>query len=390
MAPAAMAELHQGTIILSSGYAAPEAFPGAELAELAADILRHQSAEALQYSSRNGYDPLRRRVAEWLTADGVVASADEILIVTGAKQGLDMAARALTSPGDTFIASQPTYMNGLTILRHGGLRGESVPHDPNGMDVDALEGRLAQATRDEEPVPRLIYEIPDFHNPTGSVMAEDRREKLVDLATRYEIPILEDNPYRWLRYEGSPARPLKSFDKKGIVITAGTFAKILGPGLRIGWLHVRRDLLERIAALKADGGTSPLTQMLAYEFFREDGSLDRHVSKVKTLLRQKRDAMLESLETNLAGRATWTRPAGGYYLWASLQGGLSSDDLLREVADAGVAYYQGSMFYTSDDPPRGELRLAFSYETPDRIREGIAALGRVVARHAVPAGAPAA
>jgi 2-aminoadipate transaminase len=364
-------------IILSDGYAPPEAFRGAELADLAADILRHHADQALQYGETEGYMPLRKVIADWLTTDGVEATADEVIIVTGAKQNLYMTTRALCSPGDAIVVSAPSYMNGIRIFGLGGGKLQTVPHDADGMDVDALERLLARASRAGGRLPRLIYDIPDFHNPTGTVLANDRREKLVRLASHYGILVLEDNPYRWTRHEGDARPPLKQFDRDGVVISTGTFAKILGPGLRLGWVHAKRSLLDHIVRYKVDGGTSPLCQMLAYEFYKSPGSLETHLTRVRDALRPKRDAMLEALETHLSGLATWSHPVGGYYIWVTMDDDFNTDVLAKEAVRAGVEFYRGSVFFASKRPPRHHLRMSFSFESAPRIREGVAAIGRI-------------
>jgi 2-aminoadipate transaminase len=364
-------------IILSSGYAAPEGFPGPELGDIARDILRSRAAIALQYGHRDGYMPLRTLVAEWLTADGDPATADEVTIVTGAKQTLDITARAFGREGDLLLASEPTYMNGLTIFKRTGLSSLPVPNDEHGVDVDVAEDLIAARAGRGEPLPKLIYEITDFQNPTGTVLSEARREKLVAIATRYSIPVLEDNPYRWVRFDGRPALPLKHFDKSGMVVSTGTFAKILGPGMRLGWVHAKRDVLTKIMAYKADAGSSPLTQMIAHEFFKANGSLDRHLERLRSVLRPKRDAMLRALERHLGSRATWTSPEGGYYVWATLPG-VNTDDLAPSAHAAGVDYYRGSLFYT-EEPRHDQMRLSFSYETPERIEAGVATIAAALA-----------
>jgi 2-aminoadipate transaminase len=362
--------------MLADGNAPAEAFPGDELADLAADILRHHADAALQYSALEGYRPLREVIASWLTADGVEASADEVIIVTGAKQNLEMTARALCSPGDRIVVGAPTYYNGIKIFQRTGVELLTVPNDGDGIDVDAVESLLTAASRRGEPLPRLIYDVPDFQNPTGTVLIEARREKLVGLAARHGILVLEDNPYRWTRQEGESLPPVKHFDRDGVIISTGTFAKILGPGLRLGWVHAKRSILDRILPYKVDGGTSPMCQMLAYEFYKSPGSLDRHLARVRDVLRPKRDAMLEALEISLGGLATWSHPLGGYYVWVTMGAGFDTDALATQAVTAGVEIFRGSMFFASKSPPRRSLRLCFSYENVARIHDGIAVLGR--------------
>ena len=369
-------------IALGDGNAAPEGFRGAELAEIARTVLREHADEALQYGGRPGYLPLRRRVASWLNAEAPSVNVDDLNIVTGAKQALDMAARALARPGDEVLLSQPTYMNALRIFGRAGVRPLVVSSDERGTCVEQIDQLLEDRARRGDRTPRLIYEIPDFHNPTGAVLSEERREQLVKLAMRYDIPILEDNPYRWLRYEGLPARPLRAFDKTGVVISVGTFAKILGPGIRLGWVHARKDLLEKIMEFKADGGSSPLVQMVVYEFFREDDALDLNLNRLRELLRAKRDVMLRALERSLRGAATWTTPSGGYYVW--VRSVLPMDEVAVKTASAraGVEYYPGSAFYPDPVAGRDSLRLCFAHETMPRIEQGVSALGAIISSSA--------
>ena len=371
----------EGPILLSSGYAPPEAFPGPQLAECAATVLCNQASEALQYGDRFGYLPLRELIVEWLQSDNVPASVEEILIVSGAKQNLDMCARAFCRPGETIVVSEPTYMNGLKLFRTAGATPLPVPSDDLGMNVDALEEILSRLAAKNDPLPKLIYDIPDFHNPSGGVLPLDRRARLIEIASRYGIPILEDNPYRWTRFEGSASLPLKHFDPEGHVIATGTFAKILGPGLRLGWVHARKDLLQRIAAFKAEGGTSPLTQMLAYQFFREQSSLEQHLRVITDILHRRRNALLSSLDRHMGALATWNRPSGGYYVWARLKQDIDTTLVAQEALAAGVKYYPGAVFFASPNPPRNYMRLSYSYENEDRIEEGIALLATVLARH---------
>jgi 2-aminoadipate transaminase len=364
-------------IMLADGNAPAEVFPGDELARLAADILQFRAGEALQYGELEGYMPLRELVSDWLTADGVDATAEDVVIVTGAKQNIDMTTRALCSPGDKVVVGAPTYMNGIRILARAGAVIQTVPHDKDGLDVDAIEAMLQDASAMGEPLPKLIYDVPDFHNPTGTVLSEERREKLVEIASRFGVFVLEDNPYRWTRFEGEASRPLKTFDRQGVVISTGTFAKILGPGLRLGWVHASRAILDRILLYKVDGGTSPFCQILAHEFYKTSGSLERHLLRVREALSTKREAMLEALEANLGGSASWSHPGGGYYVWVTMAHTFDTDALAKATRAAGVEFFPGSIFFASKDPPRNHLRLAYAFESIDRINEGVAAIARL-------------
>jgi len=367
----------QGPIILSGGYVSPEAFPTASLAGLAAELLRVRGAEALQYGAEAGYAPLRRLIADWLLAEQVQARPEEIVTVMGSKQAIDMCARTFCAGGGAVAVAEPVYRNALKIFSTAGTGFVTVPGDDRGMDVDALERLLADAHPGGAVRPRLIYVIPDFNNPDSAVMPAERREKLVALATRYEIPILEDNPYRWTRFDGEPILPLQHFDRSGIVISTGTFSKLFAPGLRVAWVHARAEFLEKIMAFKADGGISPLTQMLTYEFFREAGSREQHQAFHAGVLRARRDVALQSLEQHLSDRASWNRPSGGNYLWVRFGEGVDTDALAAKAQAAGVVYFPGSGFYARRRPPRNYLRLCYSFEANERMKTGIAILADV-------------
>lgn len=366
------------TIRLSHGDAPAEAFPATSLAEIARDVVSTRAHEALQYGQPQGYGPLRKLVAAWLQSDGIRGRPQDVQIVTGAKQGIELALRAVTTPGDSVIVGAPTYMNALRIIRANRLRPLTVPHDSQGLDVHALERLLQSLAAGGATLPRLIYDIPDFHNPTGAVLEESRREKLVAVASAFQIPVIEDMTYRWTRPPGPASKSLCELDTRGNTIGIGTFSKVLGPGLRIGWIHGNRKLLASAVQYKSDGGTSPLTQMIAHEFFRADGSLDRHRATIRTILTAKREGMLSALQEMLGRSASWTSPVGGYYVWASIPS-VDTDALEALARVSGVEFFSGSMFFASDPAPRHYLRLAFSYESPERIRRGIQTIGASVA-----------
>ena len=365
-------------IVLSSGFAAVEAFPNERLADLAADILRNDAATALQYSAREGLWPLRERIAAWLRADGVDADAREVIIITGAKQNLDLTARALCAPGDHVVCAEPSYMNGLSIFRRAGVEPVAVSCDDQGIDVAALAEALERSRSGAGPKIGLIYDIPDFHNPTGTVLAPDRRRELASLAARFDVPVLEDNPYRWLRYEGEDATPLKAFDEAGMVVSTGTFAKILGPGLRLGWVHAKRAYLDRIAPMKADSGTSPFLQLLAAHFFDADDALAAHRAHLRRVYQPRRNALLEALREHASDVATWSEPQGGYYVWVRMREEVDLDALAPIVEAKGVKYYKGSVFFPTKPAPKHFMRLSFSYESIERMQQAVRVIAETV------------
>lgn len=372
----------EDVIILSSGYAGPEVFPIEKLSQFSAEVLKLEGKKALQYGPRQGIESFRQMLVDWLIADGFPKiTIENIAIITGAKQGLDLACRAFTKPGDTVYTSSPTYMNGLKILWAAGLKTKGVPVDEEGLDTAYLEADL-KAQKHKGRLPAFIYTIPDFHNPTGMVLSSDRRSHLVRLATEYNIWIVEDNPYRFLRIEGDATPPLYSFDDANRVLSIGSFAKILGPGLRVGWMVADRDTLVRMQSFKADGGTSPFIQMLTEKYFREVDLLS-HMKRSIEIYRNKRDTMEAALAEFMPDSVTWKRPNGGYYFWLSING-VNTDVLCEQASKLGVKVYQGSVFFPNNtDPtdstvPRNHLRLAFAYETPERIVSGVRILSQLI------------
>jgi 2-aminoadipate transaminase len=371
-------------IILSSGYAGPEVFPTAELSESAARVLRQSGDIALQYGPRAGLESMRRLIADWLIEDGCLGIVPEgIAVLTGAKQGLDLASRVLASPGDTIYTGSPTYMNGLKIFRAAGLHVEGIPVDQNGLDTDQLESKLEAQNRSGR-LPAFVYTIPDFHNPTGVVMSAGRRAYLADLAARYRFWVVEDNPYRFIRIDGDPIPPLQSFDEANRVISIGSFAKLLGPGLRVGWLTAAPDVLARLLLLKAEGGTSPLVQMLIEDYFSKV-KLSDHLQSSTKIYREKRDTMDSALKRSMPSSVRWDIPEGGYYIWITADG-VDTDILCERGVSSGVKAYQGSVFFpesvtsSASLMPKNNLRLAYAYETRERITKGVDIIARLIER----------
>jgi 2-aminoadipate transaminase len=347
------------------------------LASVATEVLRSHADIALQYGDLEGYAPLRELIAQWLGEDGIDADPRNVIIVTGAKQSLEMTTHAVCSPGDRIAVGAPTYFNGLRIFKALGLDLCPVPHDEFGIDVDAFESSLRSMSANNEPLPKIVYDVPDFHNPTGTVLSFERRDRLVQVARRFGLHVLEDNPYRWTRFDGTALPPLGAFDRNGSVISTGTFSKILGPGLRLGWVHANRKLIDRLLPYKTDGGTSPLCQMIAYEFYRQPGTLARHLGRVRHSLRMKRDATDGALRRAFADSATWTYPSGGYYVWVTMNAPIDTDSLAAASKRQGVEFLPGSMFYPMSTPPTNRLRLAYSFESAERIADGVSRIGEL-------------
>jgi 2-aminoadipate transaminase len=356
-------------ISFDSGYAFPGIFP--DLTRAAERALTTYRSQSLQYGTPFGLAEMREWIAEYIRAEGGEAAVDEILVVNGAKRGIELVCRLLADEGDSVVVTAPMYFTAIPILRSFGLEFIEVSQDEEGMDVDALSAELRRRESEGLKRPKFIYQVTDFHNPTGVTMSLRRREALVALATSLGIPILEDNPYRKLRFEGSEIPSLKALDRDGAVLEVGTFSKLLAPGLRIGWVCAPQPLVARMAQLKADGGTCPLTQRIIVEWLTA-GGLDPHLQRARAAYHEHRDLMIAAVRRELP-EASFAIPQGGYYLWLKFPENVNADQLAERAYDAGVSPIAGSVFFAREDAghPKNYLRLAYSRATPDEIDRGV-------------------
>lgn len=356
-------------ISLDSGYAFPAIFP--DLTRAAERALTTYRSQSLQYGTPFGLTEMREWIVEYIRSEGGETALEEILVVSGAKRGIELVCRLLADEGDSVVVTAPMYFTAIPILRSFGLEFIEVAQDEEGMDVDALSGELRERERQGKRRPKFIYQVTDFHNPTGVTMSLRRREALVALAASLGIPILEDNPYRKLRFEGSEIPSLKGLDRDGGVIEVGTFSKLLAPGLRIGWVCAPQPLAARMAQLKADGGTTPLTQRIIVEFLQA-GGLAPHIERARVAYREHRDLMVAVVKQEIPD-ASFAIPEGGYYLWLKFPDGVDTDELAGRAYDAGVSPIAGSVFFAREDVghPKNYLRLAYSRATPEEIDKGV-------------------
>ncbi len=375
-------------ISFAGGLPAPELFRTGPLAEMAAELIRTDGARALQYSTTEGWVPLRQWIAERMRARwGARYAVDEVLVTTGSQQGLDLTAKLFLDPGDTVFCESPTYLAAISAFKVFSPRWVEVPVDEDGMDVEALEARLARGER-----PRFIYVVPTAQNPSGRTWSVERRRRFVEVITRHQVPVVEDNPYGDVVFAGDTPPTLASFDTAGLVILLGTFSKILCPGLRVGWLGAPRWLFEKYVILKqaTDLHTPIFNQMLIARYL-ERFDIEEDIARIRALYRERRDAMIAALEAEMPEGVTFTRPSGGLFLWVQLPGGLSARDLLPRCLSREVAVVPGGAFFPNGGH-EDTLRLNFSNMPPERIREGIRRLGEALRelmaeREAVAAGA---
>ncbi len=372
-------------ISFAGGLPASELFPTERFKEACRSVLEDKAALALQYGETEGYRPLREMIARHMVRYGIKASAENILITSGSQQALDLIGKLLINPGDRVLVEAPTYLGALQAFSFYGADYVSVPADEDGLRIDLLEGHLRSG-------PKFMYVLPNFQNPGGTTLSESRRHQLVQLAERYRVPIIEDDPYGQLRYEGEHLPPLFVLDRKtvprddgynlGNVIYLSTFSKTLAPGLRLGWVVAPAEVIAKLAQLKqgTDLHTSTFTQIIAYEVAREN-FLDEHVKKLRSVYRERRDVMLEALAHEMPPGVTWTRPQGGLFLWVTLPEGMDANELFREGLKQDVAFVPGDCFFAPDcrgpDANR-HLRLNFSNANPERIRQGIRRLSVAV------------
>ncbi len=360
-----------GAILLSAGSAYPPILP--DLSHEAADAAGRGVAESMQYGPLMGLDDLRDAVVAHVAADGITCGRENVLITNGAKHATDLVCRVFVEPGDTIIVTAPTYMTTLQCLRSHGLGFLALPQDGDGLRTDLLERRLKTLRANGEAMPKLLFDVPDFHNPTGITMSLARREKLIELAQEYGFVIIEDDPYRRIRFEGKPVPPIKSLDETGAVIAVGTVSKILSPGLRVGWAIAEPEIVRRMALQKSDGGSSPFTQRVVTNVMRSNKLAD-HIATVTDTMRDHRDAMLAALAEHMPD-AKVRRPQGGYFLWAELPQDVSGDTVTARAVRHGVEVGSGRVCFPTDDPGHF-LRFAYSFVGPDKIAEGVEKLGR--------------
>jgi 2-aminoadipate transaminase len=372
-------------ISFAGGLPAPEVFPLAEVQAAARRVLEEQGGLALQYGPTEGYKPLRELLVRHMSRYGIEVEVDNVLVTSGSQQALDLVGKLFINPGDHILTEQPTYMGALQAFRTYQAEFLTVPIDDDGLRVDSLEQALRHG-------PKFLYLLPNFQNPSGTTLSLERRRRVVELACRYGVPILEDDPYGQLRYEGAHLPPLVKLDAelhgcangersfRGGVVYLGTLSKTLAPGFRIGWVVAPAEVVRKLVQLKqgSDLHTGTFAQMVAFEVAR-GGFLDRHVQRIRSVYRERRDRMLAAAETHLPRGVRFTRPAGGLFLWATLPAGMDAAEVLKEALQERVAFVPGAAFH-----PRGggreTLRLNFSYCAPETIEEGMRRLGRVLHR----------
>lgn len=357
----------------AGGLPAPELFPVEAIAQAHAEVFAKEGPAAMQYSTTEGYGPLREWIRQYNAERGLHTSVEQLLITAGSQQGIDLVAKVMLDPGDVVVVENPSYLAALQNFDGYQARIEYVGSDDQGMRVDELE---ALATRCK---PKLIYIVPNFHNPKGTTLSLERRHALVRFAQRHRVLILEDNPYGELRFRGEALPSLASLDDMGVVVQLGTFSKTLAPGLRIGWAVGSRELTRSLTIVKqsTDLHTATLAQRATAKLLSWF-DYNSHLTQLRATYGQRCQAMIDALETHMPEGMRWTNPDGGMFLWAELPRGLRGEDILPRAIEQKVAFVPGSPFFAAN--PKAEcIRLNFSNRPPELIDEGMRRLASVLA-----------
>jgi len=367
-------------ISFAGGMPAPEVFPIKEFQEACNKVLLEKGPLALQYGATEGYTPLREMIARHASRLGIQVTAENVLITSGSQQALDMIGKVFINNGDRLLVESPTYLGALQAWSPYGAEYVTVRTDDNGMIPEDIEHAMRTG-------PKFIYALPNFQNPMGVCLSLERRHFLVEMADRYGVPIVEDDPYAQLRFEGEHLPAIEVIDARtrvqngsytGNVIYLSTFSKILAPGLRLAWVIAPPEVIRKLTIVKqgTDLHTSTFNQMVAYEV-GHGGFLDEHVKTICTVYRERRDVMLESLEENMPEGVIWTRPHGGLFLWVELPEGCNTVEMFEAAKKNKVAYVPGVSFYPNGGG-ENTMRLNFSYCKPEKINEGISRLGAML------------
>lgn len=364
-----------GLISFSGGFPSPATFPTEELKTIIAEVMDTEAAYALQYGATEGDNLLRTLLVERYKASGVDMGIENMIITTASQQALDLIAKMFINRGDYVIVGLPTYLGGLSAFNSYGANMVGIPMDEEGEDPNIMEAKLKELIGMGKK-PKFIYLIPDFQNPAGVTMSERRRKEILELAYKYDVLIIEDSPYRELRYEGTPQKTIYEMDGTGHVVLLGTFSKIFCPGFRIGWVVGHPDVLDKIVVGKqaTDLCTPPFTQRIAARYI-EKGLLDPKIGDIRKMYAEKQKTMLSALEQYMPEEISWTHPEGGLFLMAKGPETLDTQSILLDcIKEANVAYVAGNSFFC-DGSGNNTMRLNFSYESIEKNIEGCQRLG---------------
>lgn len=363
-------------ISFAAGNPSPESFPVDDMARIAADIFKNNSANALQYGVTEGYGPLRELTAARIKNKyGIGKSHDDLIITSGGQQAIELATKVLLNEGDTILCEAPSFIGSLNAFRSYKINLVGIPMDKDGMDMDVLETMLKT-----QPNVKLIYTIPTFQNPSGCTLTLERRRRMLELAEQYNVFILEDNPYFELRYTGEHVPTIKSLDETGRVIYSGSYSKVLAPGIRIGFACAHRDIISKMTVCKqvSDVHTNLFFQMICAEYLNTC-DIDAHIENIKKIYSERLGVMADAIDAGFEGRARYIRPEGGIFLWCTLPEGYDSMEFCRLCGAAKVAAVPGNSFSVNESEVVPTFRLNFSLPNNETIRRGIDIMSKVLA-----------
>ncbi|PKP09048.1 MAG: aminotransferase [Bacteroidetes bacterium HGW-Bacteroidetes-4] len=364
-------------ISFAGGLPAPESFPIDDLKEIVNQVLYNDGAAALQYDATEGLKELRETLVKKYQDEDVTCNINNLIITTASQQGLDLLGRVFLNKGDKVICGLPSYLGGISAFMSYGAQMVGVPLDDKGMRADALESRLKELKAKNEK-PKFIYIIPDFQNPAGITMPKERRQQIINLALEYDVLIVEDSPYREIRFEGDHQPMMYQMDTTGHVITLGTFSKIVAPGFRIGWVLADPKVLDKMVVSKqsADLCTPTFVQKIAAKYLQSP-QFHKNLKQTINLYHKRRDIMLEGFRRFMPEEVSWTEPEGGLFLFVTLPEYMNAEELFFKAVEKKVAYVIGQVFY-ADGSGKNTLRLNFSFVNEEKNREGVKRLAEVI------------
>lgn len=363
-----------GMIAFAGGSPATEAFPCEEVKKISAEILEENPVSALVYGVSEGYEPLRKTVKKWLyEREGIGTDDDSVIITAGGTQVMDITTRVLASEGDTVICEDPSFIGSLNCFRSHGCNLVGVPIDDDGMNIDALKEAINQ-----NPNAKFIYTIPNFQNPGGTTLSLEKRKRMYRLALENNLVILEDDPYGNLRVEGEAVPSIKSMDTEGIVVYAGSFSKILAPGIRVAYAVVPSKIAPAFTIGKqvSDVHTGVLNQMIVSRWF-DEYDVNAHIDEIKKIYKRKLNLMCSCLDEHCKGFISYVRPQGGLFIWAKLPDNVSMLDYVNKLLERKVAVVPGTAFMVDDTKPCSYIRLNFSTPDDESIVKGVEIMGLV-------------
>jgi 2-aminoadipate transaminase len=364
-------------VSLSYGFPFPASFPNDELVAAAEAVFEEEGKHALQYGGGEYANRLVETAAERERERGIDCEEGNVLLTNGATHAIDVVCHTFLEHGDDVFVEAPTFMGALKLFENYGVEITGFENDGDGLDMDAVRAELEARRAEGLDLPKLLYTIPTFQNPSGTTMSLDRRERLLDLAEEYDFIVLEDDAYGELRYFGDDMPPLKSLDGTGRVVRVGTFSKTIAPGVRTGWVLASEGIIEEVGRMRA-GGTNTFTQSVLGRYCAE-GNLDENVAELCSAYEERCDHMLKCLDDYMPAAAQWTEPNGGFFVWVELPAGIDTRELLPIAAEEGVTYLPGGMFFP-DDRGKNCLRLSFSHVSFTDMEHGIETLAQVIRR----------